>query len=162
MNHSPKHNLKKTYFVSLCFMLAGIINFVFAPCYPIVAPIQGVGLALCSVGIFIMQRYALTDYNFIIEDGEMTIHKISGKRITVVARLALSQCTEFLKIEKKQKPKRKFSGGKYTYTVNLDPSPVFLLVFDDDGKDCGLFLECDETFAAAISALLPNNAQIKL
>lgn len=162
MNYSPNQDLKKTYFLSLCFMAPGIVTFMLAPFSPIQAVIQALSLLLCSISLFIMYRFALTTFGFIIEDGELTVQKVAGKRITAVARLALSECNGLVKIGKDTLKGRKFSGGKYTYTVNYAPACTYLLTFRDLEREIALILECDESFAAAISALLPHNAEIKL
>ncbi len=154
MNHSPKQEMKKTYFLSLCFMAPGIITFSLAAVSPITVVMQSLGLLLCSLGIFIMYRYALTTFNYILEDGELTVRKISGKRITAVARVALSECESLVKIEKDTLKGRKFLGGKYNYIVNYAPATTYLLTFRDGEREVALILECDESFAAALSALI--------
>ncbi len=154
MNYSPKQELKKTYFLSLCFMLPGILTFILAASSPATALVQAIGLALCSVGIFVMYRYALISFHYIIEDGELTVQKISGKRIITVARVPLSECESLTKLEKNTLKDRKFRGGKYRYTVNFPPKEQHLLVFRDGDDSTALILECEAEFAAALSALI--------
>lgn len=162
MNYSPKQELKNIYFMSLCFMIPGAIFFMMAAASSYAVVMQAVGLLLCSFGIFIMYRYALTSFHYIIEDGELTVHKITGKRINAVARVALSECETLVKIEKDTLKGRKYRGGKYTYTVNPAPKSKYLLAFRDGEDETALILECETEFAAAICALLPQNSEIKL
>ena len=162
MNYSPKQDLKRIYFISLCFMIPGITLFMMSAASSFTVVMQSVGLLLCSLGIFVMYRYALTSFHYIIEDGELTVHKITGKRINAVARVALSECDTLIKIEKDTLKGKKYPGGRYVYTVSPAPKSRYLLVFSDGEEDAALILECEPEFASAISALMPHNAEIKL
>ena len=161
MNYSPKQELKKTYFLSLCFMIPGAVFFMMSAIMPYTVITQTIGLLLCSLGIFVMYRYALTTFNYVVEDGELTVHKISGKRINAVARVALSRCESLIRIEKDTLKGKRFRGGKYKYTVNYAPVATYLLTFRDAEHEVALILECNESFAAALSSLMTDNSEIK-
>lgn len=154
MKYSPKQDLKRTYFLSLCFMIPGVIFFMMAASSGYTVVMQTVGLLFCSLGLFIMYRYALTSFRYIIEDGELTVHKVTGKRINAVARVALSECESLVKKEKDTLKGKKFPGGKYTYTANPAPRSEYLLVFRDGDDSTALILECEAEFASALSALI--------
>lgn len=162
MNYSPKQELKKTYFLSLCFMIPGAVFFMMSATASFTVIMQSVGLILCSLGLFIMYRYALTSFHYLIENGELTVHKISGKRINAAARLALSECESLIRIEKDTLKGKKFSGGKYRYTVNYAPASAYLLTFRDGEGQTAIILECEQSFAAALCALMSDNCEIKL
>ncbi|MBQ8696279.1 MAG: hypothetical protein IJ519_01040 [Clostridia bacterium] len=162
MNYSPKQELKKTYFLSLCFMIPGAVIFSMASTAPFTVIMQAAGLTLCSLGIFVMYRYALTSFHFKVEDGELTVHKISGKRINAVARVALSECESLVKMEGDTLKGKKYPGGKYKYTVNYAPESEYLLTFRDGENTVALILECEQSVVAALSSLMPENSEIKL
>ena len=111
-----------------------------------------ISLISVSVGIYLMVRYELTTYSYILNakdnDFDFFVNKASGKRGAYVCYYMISDVASFLPYEKGTKDelvKKYINISFYTYTNNAS-CKTNVLVFANRGHYDAVIIESDEAY----------------
>ena len=166
MTYTPKLNKRGAFAASGAALVCGAAAFLLAPVSGALPLMQLAGIALFSICIFILNRYALQYYIYSVENqggkDELTVYKVAGKRSSAVCRIYLSDCAA---LERKTDRKPEFDKAitaKYRYTVNIFPKEEYLLFFRDGESVYQLALECDSAFADFLAHGIPSDADLSV
>ena len=123
-------------------------------------PFQLAALLLFAFGIFLIARYLLTDYKYVITDSEsaekdpsFTVVKISGKRETAVATFDFTsvykccRCTSTSEFEKKHGKVDKV----FNYCTNYRAEDRYAVAIEFNGMKVLIFIEADIIFEREIA-----------
>ena len=119
-------------------------------------------MLLCgTVCVWVMVRYALTDYVYVLSDDapyKLEIVKISGQVPKTLVVIDMSGKDYLLPLEKGEKIPEKIGkiSKKENFCSNLFPKQRYLYVFEFDGKKVACKLEMDEGVAVFIQNRLEN------
>lgn len=137
--------------------------------------IQFSAVIFLTAGLYILIRFKLVDYNYIIRvrnsdengysragDFDFVAEKVQGNRINAECRLSIDDLIEIKEISRQEwREYTKKYGIRlkiYHYTVTMYPSHSYLMVFQDntdtsDEAKIGIIFEPDKKMAEYITAL---------
>lgn len=113
-------------------------------------------LTVLLISFFTFFRYCLVRYEYILQDNILRVIRKTGANEDVIFDLTLSLCFGITPEKKKRKIKEIFSAESINFfyrTQSLLAKKTYCLVYSTGGVK-GVFLEIDESFADAISALI--------
>ena len=127
---------------------------------------QLLALIAVSVAIFLVSRYVLTDYKYVITDIDapgdeikFTIVKINGKREAIMATFELKDAYALEKCRTTKEFER--IHGKvtklYSYVSNFMSGDVYKLAINFNNMKVLFSIEISEQFATEIKARIPEN-----
>lgn len=154
MQYKPHRKLKPLVIICFCLLVITLAFWVLA--YLKVGP-NGVNqlgvLVFLTALVYLLVRYALTDYIYQIPDDQavLTVTKVGGKLPRTVADIRLSRGDRIIPFEKDSRKKEGLERME-NYCVSLFPEESWLYITRIDGKMIGLRLECKADVAQRIRA----------
>ncbi len=128
------------------FLLSSVIKL-----YPYIFQITG--LAFLVFSIQIMQRYVLSDFVYIIDDGDdgdaiLSVLRVQGSKRVIVCSVSLMKCVmtdDYDKIELKP-------DNSFDYRQNVLSQNKFAILYNENDKNILIKLEADDNFIREISS----------
>lgn len=159
MDYTPKPNEKITNVLTVVTFSLGIIAFALANVAgKFHGILQLVGFVLLGCALFLILRYRMTSYRYLIsdEDGDavFTVYKNQGRRSVAECRMSLSYLESAVLYRDKGELIRARRGMKnYAYVASMEPEMLCLLVFTTLGSDIktSVTFEPDMKFYSALS-----------
>lgn len=145
MTYIPKKN-NKALNIACALIIIGIIVFAMSNYIIYPALFQLISLGAIVAGVFLLTRYVLPEYRYIIDDREdgnsdLIVIKKQGSREIKVCHIALSAVSEVI-CEKYGRVK---CDERYNYAVNIASDTVCVIFSDGDRTSC-VMLEADAAF----------------
>lgn len=110
-----------------------------------------VAMGTLVAGVFLLMRYELTTYSYILSakenDFDFFVNKSSGKRGSYVCYYLMSDVIKIVPYEKDTKGKLEREYQKilfFNYTNNLFGAKKHVIIFNNKGKYEGVIIEADE------------------
>jgi len=148
----PPQNKKN----AVCYFLAiigGLLLFVVSVALPVLKGlIQLFAFCFWAFGIWVLCRYSLTYFYYIIEGDNFRIVKVSGQKHTDVANISM-RTGKFVKklSEAKDRPPVR---NRFNYCRNYIPAEKYVYFFEWNGADAEIIFEPNEEFARLMNAKL--------
>jgi hypothetical protein len=98
--------------------------------------------------ILFVTRYQFTQHKYVLEDGDLIVVKIQGKKEQKVCHLSLTCLVGILSQEEYQAKKK--SSQCYNYLQNIVPTSQSILHFEDGRDSLLILLETDDSFLQAL------------
>lgn len=152
----PKLKGKKLIVISLMLIILTVLLFPtaqFAGTYA--AVVQVCAIASAAASIFILIKYVIPDYLYTLENGHLTIHKVTKAQSICVADFEISTATtKLLTLDeyKRETKQRKV----FTFVKNPFCEDIRYLAFSPDGADITIQFEPDEFFRNELEHQLEN------
>lgn len=128
------------------FFLMAMSSFLLSP-----AIFQLIAVLLLVAGLQILVRYMLSDYRYIIDDrddgaSDLIVCKRQGKKDVKLCHVSIF-CIEAVKPRQSGEK----ADRRYNYVQNPD-AKAYSVLFSDGDRRCEVIIECDGSFADAITA----------
>lgn len=149
MIYAPKQD-KTARWQSLLFIITGFALMMFSSFVPYRAVYQVLALLTVVVGIFILVRYVLSEFRYIIDDrddgnSDFIVYKKQGKNDVKVCHISLFNVEEIYRHgDKKVK-----SDNRYAYNQNITHEKYVLLTREGE-KIIEIIIEPDKYFLEQI------------
>ena len=161
MMYIPVKKPKKATYVSAVSLVIAVALYTVGELLPIPKmPFQLAALGLIAFGIFLIARYLLTDYKYVITDSEradkdpsFTIVKISGKRETAVATFdftSVYKCCRCKKTSEFEKENGRVDKV-FNYCTNYRAEDRYAVAIEFNGMKVLIFIEADIIFEREIA-----------
>lgn len=150
MTYVPKRD-NKAKRLALLSVITGFVLMLLSVLMPYSVAFQVLAFVLVIAAVFLLQRYVLCEYRYIISDmddgsADLIVCKKQGKNDVKVCHLSLLNVTDAAKYT--GTPKK--GSARYDYSQNLTDNKYVISAFDGD-REIEVMLECDEAFARLIS-----------
>ncbi len=150
MTYIPKRGSKAKN-LSLLLIITGFVLMLLSAVVPQGVAFQVLAFALVIAAVFLLQRYVLCEYRYIINDrddgaADFLVYKKQGKNDVKVCHLSLLSVTGVTKYAGTHKK----GAARYDYSQNLTDSKYVVSALDGDRK-IEVMIECDEAFARLVS-----------
>ncbi len=149
MIYAPKPD-KKAKNLSLLFIITGFVLMLFASYIPYRAIFQAFAILIVSAGLFILVRYVLSEFRYIIDDrddgnSDFIVYKKQGKNDVKVCHISLYNVEDIYRYgDKKVK-----SDNRYAYNQNMTDEKYVLLTKEGE-KLIEIIIEPDKFFLQEI------------
>ena len=136
--------------IALSFVIFGVILYGISNFISYGALFQVVATVLLVAGVFMLVRYVLTDFVYIIDDledgnSDVVIIKKQGKKEVKVCHMSLSLAAGIYKGRPKDK-----ADAKYNYCQNIN-ADTHVICFTDGGKSVQIVFEPGADFVRELS-----------
>lgn len=150
----PKLKSKKLIIVSLLLLCLSVLLFPIASLSGnFSAVIQICSIASAAISLFILIKYVIPDYLYTLEDGHLTIHKVTKAQSVCVADIELYYAKSELLTEKEFKTQKKSLQVK-SFIKNPQDEDIRYIVFSISGEEIAIMFEPDELFRNEFSKAL--------
>ena len=169
MFYIPRKLPRNALITSLLMFIAAAALFLVSEFFNPRLAYQLLALAAVSFAIFLVSRYALTDYKYVIKDIDgpdqqisFTIVKINGKREAIMANFNLDDAYALEKLTKVSDFEAKHGkvNKLYNYKSNFMPSEAYMLAIKFNAMNVLFEVELSNEFANEIRLRMPNSEEI--
>lgn len=149
MTYIPKRD-NKAKNLSLLSMVTGFVLMLLSAVMPYSVVFQVLAFILVIAGVFLLQRYVLCEYRYIINDkddgsADFIVYKKQGKNDVKVCHVSLFNVTEIYKFGERADK----NAARYDYSQNITDRKYVVAAVDGE-RNIEVIIECDEAFAARI------------
>lgn len=143
----PDGTAKKLAFL---FILTGFVLMLFSSVLPYAAVFQAISFALIIAGVFLLQRYVLCEFRYIVDDrddgsADLLVYRKQGKNDVKVCHVSLLNVTDIYKFGEKKDTK----AARYAYNRNMSDDKYVICVLDDE-RTTEIVLEVNDAFLTFI------------
>ena len=154
MTYIPKRD-NKAKNLSLLSIVTGFVLMVLSAVMPQGVVFQMLAFVLIIAGVFLLQRYVLCEYRYIIDDkddgsSDLIVYKKQGKNDVKVCHISLLGVEDIKKGREKSERSEK-SAARYAYNQNMTDDTVTLISVDGERR-IEITIEPDEAFLTALYA----------
>ena len=158
ISYKPSRCNNAHIYLPLALMLAGCVAMIGASAVNALVPaiMQGVGIVLFTVAVFIMTRYSLsTVYYTVGEDTPdlLQVHKINGKRPSIPISVDLKTARKIYRPDENTPSEAK---RRVNMCLNLFPKEKAAILFGDGKDSVELIIEADAMFYNQIQQIINN------
>lgn len=157
LTFTPKRKVKAAGGISLFLMIAAVALFALASfdIFSARSVIQLIAVVFATAAIFILAKYVIMSFSYSLCEGndgsyDLLISQVSGKKVTTVCRIAVSDIVEVKRIPRGDKAYK----GAYSYVAELLPRELLLLKIDDLGSVFYVKLQTDDAFEKALTEII--------
>ncbi len=138
--------------VACCALITAILFFVSTSVPYYQGLVRLLAFVSLIVSILLVVRYALTEFEYAVSCGSLSVTRITGNRRTVVCNVALETAVDlYEKRDYDHLPSSEKAVIKYSLNQNLSAdSFVFLCDFDGKGKRAMIEFEPNEMFVSIL------------
>ena len=145
---------------AVCYFLGiigGSLLFIASLALPALKGItQLAGFCFWAFGIWVLCRYSLTYFYYIIEGDNFRIVKVSGQKHTDVGNISMHTGKFVKKLsEAKERPSAR---NRFNYCRNYIPDEKYVYFFEWNGTNAEIIFEPNEEFALLMNAKLAELA----
>ena len=149
MTYIPKREKKAQNMALLC-IITGFVLTALSAWLPYSVVFQLISLAAVAAGVFLLQRYVLCEYRYIIDDREdgfsdLIVYKKQGRNDIKVCHISLLNVEDIYRHGEKTVE----SDSRYAYNQNPD-TECYVLLVSEGGKNLEIIIESDAVFLAAL------------
>lgn len=156
IQYRPKLKNRKLIAISFLLLVLSVLIFPFASFSGRYASVvQILAIISVSASVFILIKYVIPDYLYTIENGHLTIHKVTKSQSVCVADIELSDAQSGVltadEYKAQNKPKK-----VYTYLKNPWSEDVRYISFSTGGQEYTIQLEADKRFEVELDNALKS------
>lgn len=149
MTYIPKRN-NKAKNLSLLSIITGFALMILSSAIPYSVVFQVLAFLFIIVGVFLLQRYVLCEYRYIISDkddgsSDLVVYKRQGKNDVKVCHLSLLNVTDIYKYGERSEK----GTARFAYNQNLTDNKYVICVVDGE-RGIEVMIEPDEAFLARL------------
>lgn len=157
MKYTPPRNDRKIRGIYCCLFMIAVIGLLIPYGGIVTTVIQCVAFLFLTASIFLLIKYELYTYIYILIERNNTldfyINKVSGKRGSYVCYFPLTDAVYFEKLEKgyAEKLRKDYESiSFYKYNKNIFTGEKYIIIFENGSKYDAVIFEPGKEFADAI------------
>ncbi len=149
MTYIPKRD-NKAKNLSLLSIITGFVLMLLSAVMPYSVVFQVLAFVLIIVGVFLLQRYVLCEYRYIIDDkddgsADLIVYKNQGKNDVKMCHISLLNVTDICKFGEKAER----GTARYAYNQNLTDNKYVIRTVDGE-RAIEVIIEPDEAFLSRL------------
>lgn len=124
--------------------------------------IQALGVVFIGSAIFLLCRYTLSVYTYMIEDGNFVVLRTIGRRISPICSVSLKTGIAIVKCPRDTAEKEEYIKkcgdvrSRFNYCRTLCPENAYAFVLDFNGRRTELRFEPNEEFLHSFELVFAN------
>lgn len=143
----PDGKAKKLAFL---LIITGFLLMLFSSFLPYAAAFQAISFALIIAGVFLLQRYVLCEFRYIVDDrddgsADLLVYRKQGRNDVKVCHVSLLNVTDIYKYGEKKDTK----AARYAYNRNMTDDKYIVCVLDGE-RATEIILEPSDAFLAFV------------
>lgn len=160
--YTPPKNSKADTAAILLFITAIAFFFLSAFISVYAGLIQAVGVIFLGWALFILCRYTLSVYTYMIEDGNFAVLRTTGRKISTICNVSMKTGLEIVKYPHTAEEKAEYKKAhhdvrtRFNYCRTLSPENAYAFIMDFNGRKTELIFEPDEEFLRSLKLVFAN------
>lgn len=156
----PKLRGKKLIIKSFSFIFLCVVLYMFSSAFHNFAFIaQIIAILSATYSLFILIKYVIPDYLYTIENGRLTVHKVTKSQSVCIADIDVADAVQkpICYNEYKSSDYRKKSTKLYKFVKNPDSDDIRYIVFSDGYSMYTVEIEPDNNFIEILCREIENS-----
>lgn len=156
----PKLSGNKLIVKSFSFIFLCVILYMFSSVFGKLAFLLQLTAIICATySLFLLIKYVIPDYLYTLENGKLTIHKLTKTQSVCVADINISDaiCEALTTEQYKASTYAKKVNKVYKFIKNPDSSDIRYLLFTNVCENYAIIIEPDDIFCRALNKEIENH-----